>query len=71
MIVIVHDRNKTETLHNVVNLSVSSEGFCCELSRKADVVDVVRRLKQKGFDVGLNDRLITLPLTGFSAFDDV
>lgn len=72
MIVIVRDfKNRTETLRNVNNLTVNSEGFSCELDKKVDVTDVVRRLKEKGFDVGLTGRLITLPLSSFSAFDNV
>ena len=53
------------------NLTVNSDGFCCEIDRKDDIAEVVHGLKAKGFDVGLNGRLITLPLTSFSAFDDV
>ncbi len=71
MIVIVREDNKTETLHNVKSLTVNSEGFSCELDPKEDIGEVVHRLKEKGFDVGLVGRLITLPLSSFSAFDNV
>ena len=71
MIVIVREYNKTETLHNVKNLTVNSERFSCELDKKVDVTDVVRRLKEKGFDVGLTGRLITLPFSSVSVFFDV
>lgn len=71
MIVILRDYGKTETLRHVKNLTVNRDGFCCEIDRKDDFAEVVHGLKAKGFDVGLNGRLITLPLTSFSAFDDV
>ena len=69
MIVIVRDHGRQETLRRVRNLTVNEHGFCCAVDQK-DIVDVVHRLKGKGFDVGLEGKLITLPLTSFSAFDD-
>lgn len=69
MIVIVRDHGRQETLHCVRSLTVNEHGFCCEVDLK-DIVDVVHGLKDKGFDVGLEGKLITLPLTSFSAFDD-
>lgn len=69
MIVIVRDHGRQETLRRVRNLTVNEHGFCCEVDQK-DIIDVVHRLKEKGFDVGLEGKLITLPLTSFSAFDD-
>jgi len=71
MVVMLHHNGKSAQLYRVKNLSVNSDGFCCELDRTPDELrSIVEGLKSPGFEAELIGRLVSMPLSGFSVFDE-
>jgi len=71
MIAILHHYDKSITLDCLLNLSVTSQGFMCEVNgKKSTIVDVVEQLKKKGFEVSLVGKQIMVTLSSFFVFDE-
>lgn len=71
MIAILHHYRKSITLDCLLNLSVTDQGFMCEVNeKKSTILDVLERLKKEGFEVSLVGKQIMITLSSFTVFDE-
>lgn len=71
MVVMLHYRGNNAQLCKVKDVSVNDDGFFCSLDHTPEEVQqIIAGLNSQGFDARLVGRLVTMPLTGFSVFEE-